>query len=165
MSQVSAPPGRMQRVAMDGSAVFVDYAHTPTALEVALRALRAHCRGRLWVVFGCGGDRDVGKRPEMGKAAEHLADRVVITDDNPRCEDADAIISDIVAGLAHPERATIIEDRAAAIAWTIEQAVDADVILIAGKGHEDYQESRGKRVPFSDYAIAEKALTVRGGAR
>jgi UDP-N-acetylmuramoyl-L-alanyl-D-glutamate--2,6-diaminopimelate ligase len=165
MSHVSAPPGRMQRVAMDGPAVFVDYAHTPAALEVALRALRAHCRGRLWVVFGCGGDRDVGKRPQMGKDAEHLADRVVITDDNPRCENAEAIIDDIVAGLAHPERATIIQDRAAAIAWTIEQAVDADVILIAGKGHEEYQESRGKRVPFSDYAIAEKALTVRGGAR
>jgi UDP-N-acetylmuramoyl-L-alanyl-D-glutamate--2,6-diaminopimelate ligase len=165
MSQVSAPPGRMQRVAMDGPAVFVDYAHTPAALEVALRALRAHCHGRLWVVFGCGGDRDIGKRPQMGKAAEKLADHVVITNDNPRSEDPDAIVDDIVAGLAHPERVTIIEDRAAAIAWTIEQAADADAILVAGKGHEDYQESCGKRVPFSDHAIARKALTAREGAR
>jgi UDP-N-acetylmuramoyl-L-alanyl-D-glutamate--2,6-diaminopimelate ligase len=152
-------------MAKDGPAVFVDYAHTPAALEVALRALRAHCRGRLWVVFGCGGDRDSGKRPQMGKAAEHLADHVVITNDNPRSEAPDAIVDDIVAGLAHPERATIIEDRAAAIAWTIEQAVDADAILVAGKGHEDYQETCGKRVPFSDYAIARKALTVKEGAR
>ena len=165
MSRLSAPPGRMQRVAMNGLAVFVDYAHTPTALEAALRALRAHCRGRLWLVFGCGGDRDPGKRPQMGKAAEQLADHVVITDDNPRSEDADAIIGDIVAGFAHPERATIIKDRAAAIAWTIEQAADVDVVLIAGKGHENYQESRGKRVPFSDYAIAEKALAVKGATR
>ena len=165
MSQLSAPPGRMQRVAMDGPAVFVDYAHTPAALEVALRALRAHCRGRLWVVFGCGGDRDVGKRPQMGKAAEHFADHVVITNDNPRSEDADAIIDDIVAGLAHPEQVTIIEDRAAAIAWTIERAAGTDAILVAGKGHEDYQEMGGKRVPFSDYAIARKALAVKGGAQ
>jgi UDP-N-acetylmuramoyl-L-alanyl-D-glutamate--2,6-diaminopimelate ligase len=165
MSQVSAPPGRMQRVAMDGPAVFVDYAHTPDALEVALRALRAHCRGRLWVVFGCGGDRDAGKRPQMGKAAEHLANQVVITNDNPRSEDADAIVDDIVAGLTHPERVTIIEDRAAAIAWTIERAADTDAILVAGKGHEDYQEILGKRVPFSDYAVALKALDVKEGAR
>ena len=165
MSQVSAPPGRMQRVAMDGPAVFVDYAHTPDALEVALRAMRAHCRGRLWVVFGCGGDRDAGKRPQMGKAAEHLANQVVITNDNPRSENADAIVDDIVAGLTHPERVTIIEDRAAAIAWTIERAADTDAILVAGKGHEDYQEILGKRVPFSDYAVALKALDVKEGAR
>ena len=165
MSQVSAPPGRMQRVAMDGPAVFVDYAHTPIALEVALRALRAHCRGRLWVVFGCGGDRDSGKRPQMGKAAEHLADHVVITDDNPRSENSHVIVEHIVAGLAYPEQVTIIEDRAAAIAWAIDQVNDADVLLIAGKGHEDYQESQSQRMPFSDYAIAEKALAVKEGAR
>ena len=165
MSQVSAPPGRMQRVAMDGPAVFVDYAHTPAALEVALRALRTHCRGRLWVVFGCGGDRDSGKRHQMGKAAERLADHVVITNDNPRSENADAIVDDIVAGLAHPERAMIIEDRAAAIAWTIGQAADTDAILVAGKGHETYQETCGKRVPFSDYAIARKALAAKEAAR
>ena len=165
MTQVSAPPGRMQRVAMDGPAVFVDYAHTPAALEVALRALRAHCRGQLWVVFGCGGDRDSGKRPQMGKAAEQLADHVVITNDNPRSEYADAIVDDIVAGLTHPEQVTIIEDRAAAIAWTIEHADAADAVLVAGKGHEDYQETCGKRLPFSDYAVARKALAIKEGAR
>lgn len=165
MSQVSAPPGRMQRVAMDGPAVFVDYAHTPNALEAALRALRAHCRGELWVVFGCGGDRDAGKRPQMGKVAERYADRVVITNDNPRSEDAHAIVDDILTGFMNTEQATIIEDRAAAIAWAINQAADADVVLVAGKGHEDYQEWNGERVPFLDYAVAEKALAAKEGAR
>ena len=176
MSQLSAPPGRMQRVAVDavdrslqcmakeGSAVFVDYAHTPDALKVALQALRAHCRGKLWCVFGCGGDRDVGKRPEMGVAAEAWSDRVVITTDNPRNEDPLAIIDDIVGGLSHRDKATIIEDRATAIGWAIEHAGDNDVILIAGKGHEDYQEVAGQRTRFSDYAVAESALAARGVA-
>ena len=127
MSQLSAPPGRMQRVAMDGPAAFIDYAHTPDALEVALRALRAHCRGKLWCVFGCGGDRDKGKRPQMGEVAERLSDCVVITTDNPRSEDPQLIIDDILAGLLHADQATIIEDRAAAIAWAVEQAGDEDV--------------------------------------
>ncbi len=165
MSQVSAPPGRMQRVAIDGPAAFVDYAHTPTALDSALRALRAHCRGKLWCVFGCGGDRDKGKRPQMGKAAEQHSDHVVITTDNPRSEDAQAIIDDILAGLAHADEVTIIEDRATAIAWAIDQARDDDVVLIAGKGHEDYQESSGKRIAFSDYAVAQKALAAKEGAQ
>ena len=165
MSQLSAPPGRMQRVAMDGPAVFVDYAHTPTAIEGALRALRAHCRGKLWCVFGCGGDRDTGKRAQMGRAAESRADRVVITTDNPRSEAPGAIINDTVGGLEHPEQVTIIEDRAAAIAWAVDQADAHDVVLVAGKGHEDYQEAQGKRLPFSDYAVAEKALAAREGAQ
>ena len=164
MSQVSAPPGRMQRVAMGGPAVFVDYAHTPTALDGALRALRAYCPGKLWCVFGCGGDRDQGKRPQMGKAAEQYSDHVVVTTDNPRSEDAQIIIDDILAGTAHADKVTIIEDRAAAIAWAIDQARDDDVVLIAGKGHEDYQESNGERVAFSDYAVAQKALAAKEGA-
>ena len=164
MSQVSAPPGRMQRVATDGPAVYVDYAHTPTALEGALRALRAHCRGKLWCVFGCGGDRDTGKRPQMGAAAERHGDQVVVTTDNPRSEDAAAIIDDIVAGLSQQDKLTVIEDRAAAIAWAIENAADNDVVLVAGKGHEDYQEIAGQRMRFSDYALAESALTAREGA-
>jgi UDP-N-acetylmuramoyl-L-alanyl-D-glutamate--2,6-diaminopimelate ligase len=164
MSQVSAPPGRMQRVAMEGPAVFVDYAHTPTALDGALRALRAYCPGKLWCVFGCGGDRDQGKRPQMGKAAEQYSDHVVVTTDNPRSEDAQIIIDDILAGTAHADKVTIIEDRAAAIAWAIDQARDDDVVLIAGKGHEDYQESNGERVAFSDYAVAQKALAAKEGA-
>jgi UDP-N-acetylmuramoyl-L-alanyl-D-glutamate--2,6-diaminopimelate ligase len=189
MSQLTAPPGRMQRVAvaegertmqrvavaegertmqrvaMDGPAVFVDYAHTPDALESALRALRTHCRGRLWCVFGCGGDRDAGKRPQMGKAAECHSSHVVITSDNPRSEPPMAIIDDILGGLAHPEKAVVIEDRAAAIAWAIDAADADDVVLIAGKGHETYQETNGKRVAFSDFAIAGKALAAREGVQ
>jgi UDP-N-acetylmuramoyl-L-alanyl-D-glutamate--2,6-diaminopimelate ligase len=189
MSQLSAPPGRMQRVAVDavdrssqcvavdavdrslqcvtkdGPTVFVDYAHTPDALDVALRALRAHCHGKLWCVFGCGGDRDKGKRPEMGKVAEQLSDRVVVTTDNPRSEDTQAILDDILTGLADTGKATVIEDRAAAIAWAIEQAADNDVVLIAGKGHENYQESNGERIAFSDYAIAEQALAAKEGGQ
>lgn len=160
LSQVHAPPGRMQRVAADGAAVYVDYAHTPIALEVALRALRAHCRGELWCIFGCGGDRDAGKRPLMARAAERLADRVVITNDNPRTEQPGEIIDSIVSGLARPQQATVIEDRAAAIAWVISQASDADIVLIAGKGHEAYQQLDKERRPFSDYAVAEAALVA-----
>ena len=165
MSQVSAPPGRMQRVATNGLAVIVDYAHTPTALESALRALQSHCRGQLWCIFGCGGDRDKGKRAQMGEAAEQHSDRVVITTDNPRSENAQVIIDDILAGTAHADKVTIIEDRAAAIAWAIDQARDDDVVLVAGKGHEDYQESNGERTAFSDYAVAQKALAAKEGAQ
>ncbi len=163
LSGISAPPGRMQRVAPATGlpAVYVDYAHSPQALELALAALRSHCRGRLWCVFGCGGDRDKGKRPIMGRVSQRLADRVVITSDNPRNEPPAAIIDDIVAGLASPNAATIIEDRAAAIAWAIERAEPADVVLVAGKGHEDYQEIGGERVRFSDFAIADGALAAR----
>lgn len=161
MSQLTAPPGRMQRVAMEGPAVFVDYAHTPAALESALRALRAHCRGRLWCVFGCGGDRDAGKRPQMARAAARHSDRVIVTSDNPRSERPLAIIDDVLGGLTHPDEAVVIEDRAAAIAWAIRQAASSDVVLIAGKGHETYQETDGVRVAFSDYAIAEKALAAK----
>ena len=165
MSQLQAPPGRMQRVATEGPAVFVDYAHTPDALEGALRALRAHCRGTLWCVFGCGGDRDRGKRPQMGRAAERLGDEVVITSDNPRSEDPAQIVDHILAGMTHPEKAIAIEDRAAAIAWAIGNATDDDVVLIAGKGHESYQEASGERVAISDFAVARQALLARGGAR
>ena len=163
LSAVTAPPGRMQRVAAADvvPAVYVDYAHSPVAIEVALRALRAHCSGRLWCVFGCGGDRDAGKRPMMAKAAERLADRVVVTNDNPRTESPAAIIDDIVKGLASADSATIIEDRAAAIAWTIAEAGSDDVILIAGKGHEDYQLIGTQRLEFSDYGAAKANLEAR----
>ena len=173
MSQLTAPPGRMQRVAVaagektmqrvarDGPAVFVDYAHTPAALESALRALRAHCSGRLWCLFGCGGDRDAGKRPQMGKAAERQSDRVILTNDNPRSERPMVIVDDILGGFAHPEEAVIIEDRAAAIAWAIDAAASDDVVLIAGKGHETWQETHGRRIAFSDAAVAAKALAAK----
>ncbi len=161
LSRVQAPPGRMQRVAAPGAAVYVDYAHTPDALEAALRALRPHCRGRLWCLFGCGGRRDVGKRPLMAKLAEQLADRVVISSDNPRDEDPLRIIEAIAAGLLRPADATIIEDRAAAIAWAVEQADAGDVILVAGKGHEEFQQFADQSRPFSDYAVAAAALAAK----
>jgi len=165
MSQLQAPPGRMQRVATEGPAVFIDYAHTPAALEGALHALRAHCRGRLWCIFGCGGDRDLGKRPQMGKVAESQADEVVITTDNSRSEDPAQIVEHIRAGLLRPGQAIAIEDRAAAIAWAIGNAADDDVVLVAGKGHESYQEANGERVAISDSGIARQALLVRGGTQ
>jgi UDP-N-acetylmuramoyl-L-alanyl-D-glutamate--2,6-diaminopimelate ligase len=164
MSQLQAPPGRMQRVAKEGPAVFIDYAHTPTALDGALQALRAHCAGKLWCVFGCGGDRDRGKRPQMGKAAERQGDQIVLTTDNARSEDPAHIVDDILRGMDHPEHVTVIEDRSAAIGWTIGRAADDDVVLIAGKGHETYQEAGGRRISISDFGIASRALAARGGA-
>ena len=118
----------------------------------------------MWCVFGCGGDRDPGKRPQMGEAAERGGDRVVITSDNPRGEDPATIIAEVLTGLARPGEAVLIEDRAAAIAWTVAQAATNDVVLIAGKGHEAYQETGTGRVPFSDYAVAKRALAARGSA-
>jgi UDP-N-acetylmuramoyl-L-alanyl-D-glutamate--2,6-diaminopimelate ligase len=157
----------MQRVqAAQGPAVYIDYAHTPGAMEVALRAVRAHTRGRLWCVFGCGGERDTGKRALMGRAAERLSDKLVITNDNPRGENPAAIINDICSGLGNVAGATIIEDRAAAIAWAIAEAAPADVIVVAGKGHENYQLIGDKRFDFSDYDAAAGNLAARyaGGA-
>ena len=164
LTAVSAPPGRMQLVPARASspAVYVDYAHTPAGLESALNALRRHCRdGQLWCVFGCGGDRDPGKRPLMGRVTERLADRVIVTSDNPRGESSNAIIDDIVAGFSKPERATIIVDRGAAIAWTIAEARPSDVILIAGKGHETYQLVGNERRDFSDFGAASANLDAR----
>ena len=157
---VSAPPGRMQSVPSAGPAIYIDYAHTPDAIESALRALRPHCRGKLWCVFGCGGDRDRGKRPLMGRLAERLADKIVVTSDNPRNESPAAIIDDVVAGLSRADNAIVIEERAAAIAWAIANANPADTVLVAGKGHENYQEIGGRRLPFSDFAVASAASEV-----
>ncbi len=163
LAHVSAPPGRMERVeASDGlPAVFVDYAHTPRAIEVALRALSAHCKGQLWCVFGCGGDRDSGKRPQMGRMAETHADRLVVTSDNPRGEEPGQIIAQIIDGLKQPHVATVLEDRAAAIAWAIREAAADDIILIAGKGHENYQLIGTERIDFSDYGVALANLSKR----
>ena len=168
LATVSAPPGRMQRVAAAQGlpSVYVDYAHTPAAIEAALRALKTHCKGRLWCVFGCGGDRDPGKRPQMGKIAERHADHIVLTNDNPRSEEPCSIISAITDGLSKPDQATIIEDRSAAIAWAIDQAAANDIVLIAGKGHENYQLLDGERLDFSDYgaALANLAALAEAGA-
>ena len=158
-------PGRMERIDLPGAPLaVVDYAHTPDALDKALGALRPLARergGQLWCVFGCGGNRDARKRPLMGAAAESGADRVVVTSDNPRDEEPDAIIAAVLQGLQQPAQAGVVPDRAEAIARTLQQAGRADVVLIAGKGHEDYQEVRGRRLPFSDQALARQALHAR----
>ena len=157
-------PGRMQTFGGSGRPlVVVDYAHTPDALAKVLNSLRAHTRGRLVCVFGCGGDRDRGKRPEMGALAERLADRVLLTDDNPRSEDGDAIVAAIRAGMARPEAALVERNRAAAIRRAIADAGPDDLILLAGKGHEDYQLVGDLRLPFSDAEQVRLAL-AEGGA-
>jgi len=161
---ITPVPGRMQRVGEGAGApqVVVDYAHTPDALDKALQALRplaAARGGQLLCVFGCGGNRDPGKRPQMGAIAGRLADRVVITSDNPRHEAPAQILAQIEAGVGRP--CLVVEDRHAAIAQAVAQADARDVVLIAGKGHEDYQEIAGVRRPFSDVAEAQAALARR----
>ena len=158
-------PGRMERLLLPGQPlVAVDYAHTPDAREKALQALRplALARGgALWCVFGCGGDRDAGKRPLMGAAAQHHADRVVVTSDNPRSEDPVVILHQILLGTIAGATVRAEPDRAAAIAQVLAQAAPADVVLIAGKGHEAWQEIAGVKRPFSDLEHARAALQLR----
>jgi UDP-N-acetylmuramoyl-L-alanyl-D-glutamate--2,6-diaminopimelate ligase len=162
LEQCSAPPGRMETLVAAGKPlVIVDYAHTPDALEKVLLAARKHCAGKLLCIFGCGGDRDPGKRPLMAAAAERLADRIIVTDDNPRTENGDAIVADIVKGFAVPERVAIERDRATAIARAIGGAAASDVVLIAGKGHEDYQILGTQRRHFSDREVALALLEQR----
>lgn len=157
------PPGRMQALGgLRQPLIVVDYAHTPDALDKALTVLRetATARGgKLVCVFGCGGDRDPGKRPQMGAAAARLADRVLVTSDNPRSEDPLKIIAEIVAGMPAPRR--IEPDRALAIAEAVAGADARDVVLLAGKGHEPYQEIAGVRHPFSDLDVAQSVLGGR----
>jgi UDP-N-acetylmuramoyl-L-alanyl-D-glutamate--2,6-diaminopimelate ligase len=161
----TAPPGRMQ---LSGGGqlpvVIVDYAHTPDALAQALRAVRAHFAGRVLCVFGCGGERDKGKRPLMGAIAEQLADEVILTDDNPRGEDPGQIIAAIRAGMRAPERATVIGDRAAAIGAALAKTHGGEVVLVAGKGHEDYQLVGAQRHAFSDQKVVLSALASRSAA-
>ncbi|MDB5730355.1 MAG: UDP-N-acetylmuramoyl-L-alanyl-D-glutamate--2,6-diaminopimelate ligase [Variovorax sp.] len=161
-------PGRMERVALPGRPLAViDYAHTPDALDKALAGLRPLADergGRLWCVFGCGGDRDSAKRPLMGAIAQEGADRVVLTSDNPRSERPEAIIEQIVRGLARPQAAQVEPDRAAAIAAVLARAEARDVVLIAGRGHEAWQDIAGRRIAFSDRAHAAEALMKRSMA-
>jgi UDP-N-acetylmuramoyl-L-alanyl-D-glutamate--2,6-diaminopimelate ligase len=159
-------PGRMQQVGgQDAPMIVIDYAHTPDALEktlVALRAVASDRGGQLWCVFGCGGDRDPGKRPQMGKIAQ-MADHVLVTSDNPRSEDPHSIIEQIVAGMDRNNPASTVQtldDRAAAILSAIKHAAKPDVILLAGKGHEPYQEIDGVRHPFDDTQVARQCLEV-----
>ena len=170
------PPGRLQRVEIEHDEqsdaalplVLIDYAHTPDAIEQALAALRpvAQARGgRLWIVFGAGGDRDPGKRPQMGAAAVRGADRIVVTSDNPRSEEPGRIIDQILAGAADAgARLSHVEDRALAIGRAVAQADAPDVVLIAGKGHEQYQEVADHRLAFSDLECARQALQRRAGS-
>ncbi len=152
VSHARTVPGRME--CFGGGTlqplVVVDYAHTPDALEKALIAARAHCRGRLWCVFGCGGERDRGKRPQMGAIAERLAECVIITDDNPRHEDGDAIIAEILAGIRDRSRVQVQRDRTRAVTQAIHAAAPGDVALVAGKGHETCQVIGDDSLPYSD---------------
>ena len=164
-------PGRTEMIATEGlPLVVIDYAHTPDALEKVLAALKpvALSRGgQLWCVFGCGGDRDASKRPLMAVMAEKNADQIVVTSDNPRNENPLAIVSQVLLGLSHRDAVQVQVDRAAAIAHALRLARPADVVLLAGKGHENFQEVEGVMIPFSDRAHAEAALAARqasGGA-
>lgn len=151
--------GRMDVISRPGApTVVIDYAHTPDALEKVIEAARRHCKASLWCVFGCGGDRDKGKRPLMGQVAEKLADYVVLTDDNPRSEASGAIVDEILEGISDQQRVWVETDRATAIADTLSRASSDDIVLIAGKGHEEYQEIDGNRVDYSDYVQVEKFL-------
>jgi UDP-N-acetylmuramyl-tripeptide synthetase len=165
-SAASPVPGRLQQGQRAGLSVVVDYAHTPDALEKVLHALRplaAARGGRLWCVFGCGGNRDATKRPLMGAIAARGADHVVITSDNPRDEPPAHILAQILAGVTGHDEVDVIEDRREAIHGAVRAARSGDVILLAGKGHEDYQEIAGVKRPFSDIAEAQAALAQREG--
>jgi UDP-N-acetylmuramoyl-L-alanyl-D-glutamate--2,6-diaminopimelate ligase len=163
--QLQAAPGRMQSVVLDDSQqdvhVVVDYAHTPDALENTLRAIREHTQARVWSVFGCGGDRDKTKRPLMGRIAEKYSDYVIITNDNPRSEEPSAIAADIIRGLHNANGCLVIADRAQAIDFAVQQAKSGDLVLIAGKGHEEYQIFAEQTLSFSDVKQARLALQRR----
>jgi UDP-N-acetylmuramoyl-L-alanyl-D-glutamate--2,6-diaminopimelate ligase len=168
VESLTAVPGRMQQLGgQDAPLIVIDYAHTPDALEKTLATLRQVAQqrsGKLWCLFGCGGDRDPGKRPQMGAVAV-AADQVIVTSDNPRSENAQDIIARIVEGIelagATQTTTQVIEDRAAAILWAVKNAARQDVILLAGKGHEAYQEIKGKKLPFLDADHAALALAAR----
>jgi len=163
--RLQAAPGRMQAIVLDQSdqdiSAIVDYAHTPDALESTLKAIREHNTGRVWTVFGCGGDRDKSKRPLMGRIAEQLSDYVIVTNDNPRSEDPAAIAADILRGMHNTHGCLVIAERAQAIDLAVQQAKPGDVILVAGKGHEDYQIFAAQTLPFSDIKQVRLALQRR----
>ncbi|MGP5214150.1 UDP-N-acetylmuramoyl-L-alanyl-D-glutamate--2,6-diaminopimelate ligase [Psychrobacter immobilis] len=162
--QLQGAVGRMQRVPSNDGCFIVDYAHTPDALSQVLASLKTHCKGQLWAVFGCGGDRDAGKRPLMAQAGLAGADKVVLTADNPRTEDPNAILQDMQAGMsAEQYQRTYIEPaRQAAIEYAVNQAAPDDIVVIAGKGHETYQEINHVRYNFDDSVILQNALKQAG---
>jgi UDP-N-acetylmuramyl-tripeptide synthetase len=170
LGSVSTVPGRLEPVPNAlGLLVLVDYAHKPGALEGVLkttRSLAAARGGSLHVLFGCGGDRDRGKRPEMGRIAAELADRVVVTSDNPRSEEPAAIVSEVVAGVTAAGReAVVVLDRREAIRRALEGAAPNDVVVVAGKGHETYQVIAGRKEPFDDRLVAREVLAELERAR
>jgi len=160
LAQVRNASGRMERLGGKGEQplVVIDYAHTPDALQSVLLALREHCRGRLICVFGCGGDRDSGKRPLMGAVASQYADEIVITDDNPRSEDAALIVREIVSGIPSDKKVAVIHERATAISTALKSASADDVVVVAGKGHESYQIVGEQTLPFSDRECVQSIL-------
>ena len=157
--------GRVETVPTDGDyTILIDYSHTPDALENVLKTVRETARGRVVAVFGCGGDRDRTKRPIMGRIGTELADFSIITSDNPRTEDPDAIIAEILAGVsAAPEKYTAITDRVKAIAYAIDHHRPGDVIVLAGKGHETYQEIKGVKYPFDEKQVVAELLRETDG--
>ena len=157
VGSVQTVPGRMEFISND-PAVVIDYAHTPQALANVLKVLREHCVGKLWCVFGCGGDRDQGKRKLMAEAVEQYADTAVLTDDNPRFEDSDAITNEVVSGFTASYQYSLNHDRREAIHYAIQNAKQQDIVLIAGKGHEAVQIIQGKQLPFDDKKIANEVL-------
>jgi len=155
--------GRMEVIVNSSEVptIVIDYAHTPDALEKALKAIRQLFEGRLWCVFGCGGDRDQGKRAEMGRVAEQYADAIVLTDDNPRSELPASIVDLVLSGVRDVNEVRVIHNREQAIEYAVHEAMPGDVVLIAGKGHEDYQEINGKRRFFSDHAVVLGMVSQR----
>tara|TARA_R110000851_G_scaffold333555_1_gene516682 strand:+ start:203021 stop:204511 length:1491 start_codon:yes stop_codon:yes gene_type:complete len=157
LPQLIPVAGRMERFSsVNKATLVVDYAHTPDAIEQALKALKLHCKGTLWCVFGCGGDRDKGKRALMAQAAEQYADKVMITSDNARSEDPQAIINDILQGIRQPQNVLTEVDRIQAIIHVVSLAQADDIVLLAGKGHETYQEVAGERIDYDERALAFK---------
>ncbi len=155
-------PGRMEKFTgpVDMAAAVIDFAHTEQALRACLAACREHSGGEIWCVFGCGGDRDPGKRPGMGRAVEELADHAIVTDDNPRTEAPESIVADILAGMREPELASVVHNRRAAIEYALSQAAPGDLVVIAGKGHEQEQIIGNERRPFSDRHVVQQLLQV-----
>lgn len=170
VQQVTTVPGRMQALRVEASqtntpCVLIDFAHTPDGLEKALTAARAHFSSRLWCVVGCGGNRDAGKRPQMAAVAERLADKLVFTSDNPRFEQPQSILADMLQGVTARDDVQVLADRQEAIAYAISHAAANDVIVIAGKGHERWQEVQGEKLPMDDAQLALDALRLRGGVQ